>query len=46
MALVSHFLNILLIYNSSSSLGFGWHSTGTVNPIVTGQWEADSVYEW
>lgn len=50
--LASHTLNILLIYNSSQ--GFGWHSTGTVNPIVTWKWEADSyypvirhvVYEW
>lgn len=52
MVLVSHTPNILLIYNHSQ--GFGWHTTGTVNPIVTGQWEADSydlatrhvIYEW
>lgn len=42
MALVLRTPNILMIYDSSQ--GFGWHSTGTVNPIVMGQWEADFYY--
>lgn len=37
MAFVSHTPNILLINNSSQ--GFGCHSPGTVNPVVTGQRE-------